>query len=265
MIHLPQEIWDKIIDKVANDALFAPNVHLLRQNRDTLRACALVCTLWTARAQKALFRTLEITFVLHDKSFNDPFGFPFYKGLRKRTHLLSLRYVLDVIKSLRAVEQLEVDADLLAPCVFMPLLTKDVYSALLAVLHLPSLTTLRFSEGVVADLFALLRECPQITRLVVGPIFCLGRADVATLVPPKLDSLVELVCHDKYFLRRLETLFPSQQMINYRSLRYLHFGSEGCVTSQGPDDDSRWIAGVLRRLDGKLQHLSLCIYPTGRL
>ncbi|KAF9036124.1 hypothetical protein BDZ89DRAFT_473846 [Hymenopellis radicata] len=272
MIHLPQEICDDIIDKVADHGLVAPSAALLRQNRDTLRTCALVCTLWTARAQKVLFRTLEISFVLHNKSlthrfghdtsfFIDPFRFPFYMGLRKRTHLLSyvkhlkisffmpgcraderplslsftrhirywknerrLRYVLDVIKSLRAVEQLEVDANLLASCVFMPLLTKDVYSALLAVLHLPSLTTFRFSEGVVADLFALLRECPQITRLVVGWIYGQEGADVATLVTPKLDSLVELVCNDQDFLRHLETLFPSQQMIKYGpsapSLRY---------------------------------------------
>ncbi|KAF9046018.1 hypothetical protein BDZ89DRAFT_1127525 [Hymenopellis radicata] len=308
MIHLPQEICDDIIDKVADDGLIAPSAAPLRQSRDTLRSCALVCTLWTARAQKVLFRALQIRFVLHNKSltrpfgldtsfFVDPFRFPFYKGLRKHTHLLSyvkdlkikfipgsradkrplslsftrrirywknerrLRYVLDVINSLRAVEQLEVDAGHLAPYLFMPLLSRDVHSALLSVLHLPSVTTFRFSDGVLADLLALLRECPQITRLVVGWIYGLEGPDVATLVPPKLDSLVELVCNDKDFLRHLETIFPSQQMINYGSLRCLHFG-QACVTSQGPDEDSRWMAGVLRRLDGKLlQHLSLCIYP----
>ncbi|KAF9046009.1 hypothetical protein BDZ89DRAFT_102373 [Hymenopellis radicata] len=217
MIHLPQEICDDIIDKVADDRFLAPSaaLDLLRQNRDTLRACALVCTLWTARAQKVLFRSLEIRFVLHNKSltrrfgyetsfFIDPVRFPFYKGLRKRTHLLSyvkdlkirfipgsradkrplslsftrrirywknerrLCYVLDVINSLRAVEQLEVDARHLAPYVFLTLLTKDVYSALLSVLHLPSLTTFRLLDGVVVNLLALLRECPQITRLVVA-------------------------------------------------------------------------------------------------
>ncbi|KAF9045993.1 hypothetical protein BDZ89DRAFT_1058550 [Hymenopellis radicata] len=281
MIHLPQEICDYIIDKVADDGL----------NRDTLRACALVCTLWTARAQKVLFRSLELRFVLHNKSlthrfghdtsfFIDPSRFPFYKGLRKRTHLLSyplslsftrrirywknerrLRCVLDVINSLRAVEQLEVDARHLAPYVFMTLLTKDVYSALLSVLHLPSLTTFRFSDGVVADLFALLRECPQITRLVIGWIYGLEGADVATLVTPKLDSLVELVCNDKDFLQHLETLFPSQQMIKYGSLRRLHFGNAP-ATRQGPHEESQWIAGVLCRLDRQLEHLSLCIYPT---
>ncbi|KAF9046020.1 hypothetical protein BDZ89DRAFT_1058587 [Hymenopellis radicata] len=303
MIHLPQEICDDIIDKVAYDGLVTPNASLLRQNRATLRACALVCTLWTARAQRVLFRTLEIIFVLHNKSFESPFGhdmlffidpvrFPFYKGVRKRTHLLSyvkdlkikfspglhhpdqqplslpftrhirywknerrLRYVLDVIKSLRAVEQLEI-----APCVFMPLLTKDVHSALLSVLHLASLTTFRFPNGVVEDLFAHLRECPQITCLVVGWIYGLDGADVATLVPPTLDSLAELVCN-KDFLRHLETLFPSQQMIKYGSLLRLHFG-DAPATRQGPHEESHWIAGVLRRVDGKLlQHLSLCVYP----
>ncbi|KAF9045996.1 hypothetical protein BDZ89DRAFT_1058560 [Hymenopellis radicata] len=296
MIHLPQEICDDIIDKIADDGLDADGAALLRQN--------LVCTLWTARAQRVLFRTLQIRFVLHNKSLTRPFEpdntsfsidafrFPFYKGLRKRTHLLSyvkvlkiefipgpfaykwltrhirywknerrLRCVLDVINSLRAVEQLEVNADLLAAYVSMPLLTKDFYSTLLSILHLPSLTTFRFVDGAVADLFALLRECPQITRLlVVGQIYGLEGANVATLVTPKLDSLVELVCSDQNFLRHLETLFPSQEMIKYGSLRCLHLGYAPAIR-QDPHEESQWIAGVLCRLDRQLEHLSLCVYP----
>lgn len=178
--------------------------------------------------------------------------------MESRTGKSWFRHLPQILLGLTNLEQLEFSNSFMYP--LLTICPKPVHTALLSLFHRPSLTSFKMLSGSALELFAILQECPKVTRLSLGMITCSSVTPYPRVPALELDTLA--VSSGKLpLLRLLNKEFPSQKLIKYDRLNRLQIHVSMCSIVDLPVIDTA--EDLLLRNMETLEHIALNIYLNG--